>query len=927
MTSAINDTFLTSINEAYPVAGVNNSSEGFRSNFARIKEGLGTAGKELTYLQDKRIEVIGDATGISGALGNSLNQPTPITLTLAATGAVAGTYTSEHKHLTLTVDAKGRITSVATVDEPTRPGVIGEFKPIATNVSTASGNVRELTVPSFTFDEYGTLVAANAAADVLSFGPEGHVMPKGTILVGHETDGSKYFPLPQISYNPLEQVVLTWKPVSGNAWSVSWEKIPPLPPVNPAQVISVVGGEGITVSTDPANPTVEFDLTKFPEFPTGQAIAAGSKVVLWDSGTNAEYKVDVSRLTTTPVMTFKVKDDTAPELGGDLRVGARKIVGNRINGIVMDTRDAGPFIIRNTQTIDPNFYNPNDPNSSVTLPEDQWVIKDQKFPLKPPAFTPAEVTAGTTNAFMKIDANGQMYWDKTAMSPGGVQRLTAGAGIEFDPIGDITTTGTIALDFSSEPVEIPDIYSDVLVAIDANRLLYRNTVSEFTFTMRKVAAVDPVYGSDVAHPSRGQLNRPFRTIGAAIQAIPVGSPDLNQIMLLPGRYEEPLFNINRPNVQLISLLGPETTVVRAGFKLYEGMGTTIIKGIQFDISNITVNAPTAIMLAEDGIHGLQVEDCWFYQDPTEYGRPQEIIRLTGTQTGNVHFERCKFNGYFFNNLEFDDATGFLDGRVQINNTISDGNHMLAIVTAANTNTTVNNVDLLWQAQHKGGIIELKNIAGIVGDFSDDLWASIDPDTQDLETMGYVKEGVQSTAGYLSSGANFLTMTNICLRNFVENRYYVTSSITKTGTCEYTMSNISRKSDVDTLVGNRYDNHGMPKTDISDQIVKANVNGNYTCDARKAATWDLTLTGNSQVTVTGPITMDNPYADVAQSLSVRILIHQDATGSRTLSWAVTDGSIVWDGGVAPIMPSTANSMMLVELIQVGAFWLGRKLVSN
>ncbi len=50
--SAINT---SGINANYPVAGVNNSTQGFRDNFASIKNNLNSAGSEITDLQDKAI--------------------------------------------------------------------------------------------------------------------------------------------------------------------------------------------------------------------------------------------------------------------------------------------------------------------------------------------------------------------------------------------------------------------------------------------------------------------------------------------------------------------------------------------------------------------------------------------------------------------------------------------------------------------------------------------------------------------------------------------------------------------------------------------------------------------------------------------------------------------------------------------------------
>lgn len=52
------------INTNYPVPGQNNSSQGFRDNFAQIKTGLNTAGTEITDLQNKAV--------LKAALDNSV---------------------------------------------------------------------------------------------------------------------------------------------------------------------------------------------------------------------------------------------------------------------------------------------------------------------------------------------------------------------------------------------------------------------------------------------------------------------------------------------------------------------------------------------------------------------------------------------------------------------------------------------------------------------------------------------------------------------------------------------------------------------------------------------------------------------------------------------------------------------------------------
>ena len=52
MTSAIN---YSAINTAYPVAGVDNNSQGFRDNFTAISTGLSTAKTEISALQQNTV--------------------------------------------------------------------------------------------------------------------------------------------------------------------------------------------------------------------------------------------------------------------------------------------------------------------------------------------------------------------------------------------------------------------------------------------------------------------------------------------------------------------------------------------------------------------------------------------------------------------------------------------------------------------------------------------------------------------------------------------------------------------------------------------------------------------------------------------------------------------------------------------------------
>jgi hypothetical protein len=59
MTSAVT-AIAESIDQEYPIAGIDNNSQGFRDNFTFIKEGLATAGSEITALQNSSARLTQD---------------------------------------------------------------------------------------------------------------------------------------------------------------------------------------------------------------------------------------------------------------------------------------------------------------------------------------------------------------------------------------------------------------------------------------------------------------------------------------------------------------------------------------------------------------------------------------------------------------------------------------------------------------------------------------------------------------------------------------------------------------------------------------------------------------------------------------------------------------------------------------------------
>lgn len=89
-------------------------------------------------------------------------------------------------------------------------------------------------------------------------------------------------------------------------------------------------------------------------------------------------------------------------------------------------------------------------------------------------------------------------------------------------------------------------------------------------------------------------------------------------------------------------------------------------------------------------------------------------------------------------------------------------------------------------------------------------------------------------------------------------------------------------------------------------------GAQTVDVSVADVWDITLTANCTLTLTG--------AAVGSAFTVALLFRQDGTGGRTVTWP---GSVVWPAGAAPTLHAAAADVTLVTLTTIdgGSTWIG------
>lgn len=96
--------------------------------------------------------------------------------------------------------------------------------------------------------------------------------------------------------------------------------------------------------------------------------------------------------------------------------------------------------------------------------------------------------------------------------------------------------------------------------------------------------------------------------------------------------------------------------------------------------------------------------------------------------------------------------------------------------------------------------------------------------------------------------------------------------------------------------------------VKETLTTANTGTAYTVANTAASILNLTLTGNCVLTFPTP----------AAGGQFTLLLKQDATGSRTVTWPST---VRWAGGTAPTLTATAGRTDVVTFLSDGTYWIG------
>jgi hypothetical protein len=247
MTSTI-PLYSATIDVNYPVAGINQSSQGFRSNFAAIKSGFDQAASEVSNLQGKIIVVSGDVSGTSIPVGST---NAPITLSLVLPNiTTAGTINSLANNVVATVNTKGQITSLSTTPISTNVDINLVY---GVDVSSMGNGTGTANFPSYKFDAAGKVVLVGTRA--VTFGVLGHPANKGKVVAGDLSSKTALTPAPSV-FDGSQALMATGNGPTGLEWVAL--NIPA------GTVVGVTAGPGIYVTPSSANPTISLDVGSLP---------------------------------------------------------------------------------------------------------------------------------------------------------------------------------------------------------------------------------------------------------------------------------------------------------------------------------------------------------------------------------------------------------------------------------------------------------------------------------------------------------------------------------------------------------------------------------------------------------------------------------------------------------------------------------------
>lgn len=321
MTSNINT---SGINSAFPYAGQDNPSNGFRTNWAQISSNLNIAHDEITALQN---QVGGVTANLTLTLAGDVIAPTTVlpggatmTTSLKSRGIGSQTYDSTKQDVSLSVNDSGIITGFTITNASTTGST--SYPISITNVSTSNGtSVSEIVLPEFSVSPNGKIVSSDNK--IINFGLFGLNLKHGSVIVGNSNNQSDL-----VSPTGAKQVLF----YDGSNTSFQSLSITDFADIDftgaaTGQVLTYNGTKWVpeTVQSEggfnPNSIKVETSVPSDASFIISETDSSGN--VTLESVTNSEM---LSYLNSN--INFKLVNDTSPQLGGTLDLNGKNIISS-----------------------------------------------------------------------------------------------------------------------------------------------------------------------------------------------------------------------------------------------------------------------------------------------------------------------------------------------------------------------------------------------------------------------------------------------------------------------------------------------------------------------------------------------------------------------------------------------------------------------